>query len=137
MSPRFVVPLLALVLAAPAAADPLLVESGAQSYQRYCSACHGMDGRGNGPVAPALVNKPADLTHIAARRGGQFPADEIARFIDGRADVEAHGPREMPVWGRVLSRPIAPESTGEEVVRGQLYVLVEYLRSIQVPVEAP
>jgi len=34
------------------------------------------------------------------RTGYPLPEDQIARFIDGRADVKAHGPRDMPVWGK-------------------------------------
>ncbi len=117
---------------AEAEASPLLVESGAETFRRHCSACHGVSGAGDGPVAAVLRDKPADLTRIAARRDGRFPHAEIAAFIDGRTDVSAHGPREMPVWGRVFSKPIADGTTGEEVVRGQLLVLVEYLASLQV-----
>jgi len=118
-------------LTGTAAADPVLVESGERSFLRHCSACHGMEGRGDGPVAPVLRTPPADLTRIAARRGGAFPDADVADFIDGRTDVAAHGSREMPVWGRVFARPIAEGTTGEEVVRGQLWILVEYLKSIQ------
>jgi len=131
----FAGPLLAGLLAGPAGAaadgDPVLIQSGERSYLVYCSACHGTDGRGDGPVAPVLRTPPADLTRIAANRAGTFPAAEIADYIDGRADVAAHGPREMPVWGRVFARPVMDRSTGEEVARGQLWVLVEYLRSLQ------
>jgi len=49
--------------------------------------------------AAALTTPPADLTRIAARRGGSFPDGEVARFVDGRFDLPAHGTREMPVWG--------------------------------------
>jgi hypothetical protein len=94
-----------------------------------------MEGKGDGPVAPVLKTPPADLTAIAARRGGRFPKAEIASYIDGRSDVAAHGSREMPVWGRVFARPVVDGTTGEEVVRGQLFVLVEYLETIQAPPE--
>jgi mono/diheme cytochrome c family protein len=120
-----------------AADDAVLVESGERSFLRHCSACHGLEGKGDGPVAPVLIKPPADLTRIAARRGGEFPDAAIADFIDGRTDVAAHGSREMPVWGRVFSRPIAEGTTGEEVVRGQLWILVEYLKSIQSTGGAP
>lgn len=30
------------------------VSSGQQYFVRYCSACHGLQGRGDGPSAPAL-----------------------------------------------------------------------------------
>jgi len=95
-----------------------------------------MEAHGDGVLAAVLRVRPPDLTRIAARRGGEFPDAEIASFIDGRAFVAAHGSREMPVWGRVFARPVADGSAGEEVVRGQLWVLVAYLRSIQVPERA-
>lgn len=31
---------------------------GQRYYERYCSACHGMDGRGQGPVASVLQPPP-------------------------------------------------------------------------------
>lgn len=73
--------------------------AGQQYLLRYCSACHGAQGRGDGPAAPALRPPPADLTRIAQRRGGHFPVAEIAAFIDGRTVMPAHGSREMPIWG--------------------------------------
>ncbi len=36
-------------------------------YTTYCNACHGRDGRGNGPVAPELRTPPDDLTQIGKR----------------------------------------------------------------------
>jgi len=122
------------LLARPAGAeaDPVLAESGRRLFLQYCGACHGVDARGDGPVAPVLLETPADLTRIAVRHGGAFPDALVADHIDGRAEVIAHGAREMPVWGRVFDRPIVDGSTGEEVVRGKLWALVEYLESIQV-----
>ena len=104
---------------------------GRQFFERYCSTCHGMDGRGQGPAALALRTPPADLTQIAKRRGGQFPAAEIAATIDGRTQVRAHGSREMPVWGEHFSEQVGGGSLGEEVVRGNLLILIQYLQSIQ------
>jgi mono/diheme cytochrome c family protein len=117
----------------PAAADPVLAELGEPVFQRRCAACHGESGRGDGPVAGALRVAPADLTRIAARRGGSFPEGEIARFIDGRFAVQAHGTREMPVWGERLGEQIPDAGVSEEVVRGKISVVVEYLKSIQSP----
>jgi mono/diheme cytochrome c family protein len=36
--------------------------SGKEMYISYCAACHGTDGKGNGPAASALKIPPADLT---------------------------------------------------------------------------
>lgn len=127
--------LLSLIAAASTAAepafDPVLAELGAESFPRYCASCHGIQARGDGPAAAALIQKPADLTRIAARRGGKFPDGEIARFIDGRFTLAAHGSREMPVWGERFGDAIPDSGVAEEVARGRIAVLVEYLKSIQ------
>ena len=125
-----------LLRVALAAAQPLprvpgeTVSAGQQYFRRYCSACHGVEGRGDGPAAPALRPPPADLTRIAQRRGGRFPVAEIAAYIDGRTVVSAHGSREMPIWGERFGEMGGGGSVGEEVVRGNLLVLIEYLQSI-------
>jgi mono/diheme cytochrome c family protein len=107
------------------------VSAGQQYFMRYCSACHGVTGRGDGPAAPALRTPPADLTRVAQRRDGRFPVAEITALIDGRTVVPAHGSREMPIWGERFGEMGGGGSVGEEVVRGNLLVLIEYLQSIQ------
>lgn len=104
---------------------------GQKYFGQYCSACHGRDGRGHGPVARALRTPPADLTRIAQRRGGQFPDAEVAAFIDGRRTVPAHGSRDMPVWGERFSEQFGSDTIGQEIVQGHLLILVDYLKSIQ------
>lgn len=111
---------------------PMLVEVGREEFVKHCAACHGLDARGGGPVAEALRTPPADLTRIAARRGGAFPAGEISDWIDGRLATSAHGPREMPVWGARFAEGLPPEPLAQDLVRGRIVTLVEYLRSIQV-----
>ena len=117
--------------------DPLLAEMGAPLFLNYCAACHGREGRGDGPATKALVKRPADLTQIAARRGGAFPNGEIGRFIDGRFDLPAHGSREMPVWGQHFGADVPDAGVGESIARGNIASLLEYLKSIQRPPLAP
>jgi mono/diheme cytochrome c family protein len=129
---------IALFVATPRAhaedrGDPLLAKVGAEAFQTYCASCHGATAIGDGPAASALRTTPADLTRIAARRSGAFPDAEIARFIDGRFDLPAHGSREMPIWGERLGAPIAEGVDHDEVVRGKLLALLEYLKTIQRP----
>jgi mono/diheme cytochrome c family protein len=132
----------ALVLAAQAApaqpipVDRTLAELGEPQFKAYCASCHGLRGRGDGPAAGSLRTPPADLTRIAARRGGSFPDGEIAQKIDGRFTIGAHGSREMPVWGEVFSQGIPDSSTAESVARGKVAVIVEYLKTLQVPAQS-
>jgi mono/diheme cytochrome c family protein len=113
--------------------DNLLASQGEALFARNCAACHGTGGRGDGPAASALARPPANLTGIATRRGGKFPAGEIAAIVDGRFELPAHGSRDMPVWGRRLGEPIAQGTEGDEVARGRIDLLVEFLATIQSP----
>ena len=131
--------LAALAPAVPAAAEgssDVQVKMGRELFMTYCSSCHGAEGRGDGPVAKALKKPPADLTRIAARREGAFPASEIAKFIDGRTVVESHGTREMPVWGQRFSEEMGKDSVAEEITRGRIDVIIAYLRTIQAVAES-
>jgi len=107
--------------AALAAADDVAL--GRQIYFQRCASCHGISGEGDGPVAPALSTPPANLRLLSDRFGNPLPEDQVARFIDGRADVKAHGPRDMPVWG---ARFYA-ETHDERTVRAMITELIAYL----------
>jgi mono/diheme cytochrome c family protein len=104
-------------------------ESGAETYANHCAACHGRGGLGDGPVAPTLRQKPANLTTIAHRRGGSFPRTEVMDFVLGNGKrVGAHGTRDMPVWGPFF-RTLNPSGSNVDV---RVTRLVDYLESIQV-----
>jgi mono/diheme cytochrome c family protein len=102
---------------------------GASLYKSYCASCHGRTGRGDGPVAALLKVPPTDLRQLASRGNGIFPAGEVARIIDGRQGVRAHGDSEMPVWGDGFAR--SPSPRDEAVIRARIDALVKYLASIQ------
>jgi mono/diheme cytochrome c family protein len=108
--------------------DP--IASGKASYDQYCISCHGADGKGTGELAGDLATPPADLTRLRSKNGGTFPQDAIFRTIDGAEDVEAHGPREMPVWGNIWSEE-GGEPVPRETIEQRINELVEYIRSIQ------
>lgn len=44
---------------------------GITEYELACMACHGVDGRGDGPLAKTLKARPADLTQISKANGAQ------------------------------------------------------------------
>ena len=113
------------------APSELLATFGRAQFVEHCASCHGMKGRGDGPAATSLKVAPADLTRIATRRGGTFPSGDIAAIIDGRTEVTAHGSRTMPVWGRDFSARLGEDEIGDQLTRGRVLILVEYLKTIQ------
>lgn len=113
-----------------AALDP--IERGRESYMTYCASCHGRDGKGEGPVAEVLTTEPADLTQLRAESDGGYEVDSVYAYIDGRADIQAHGTREMPVWGNVWGE-VSGEPVPQEEVDQRIRELVEYIRTIQEP----
>lgn len=75
------------------------IDAGKMEYQSSCAACHGIDGKGNGPVREELKTRPTDLTLLAKRNNGAFPSSALSEVIDGTRQSRAHGNRDMPVWG--------------------------------------
>ena len=102
-------------------------ELGKTEYESHCAACHGENGKGEGPASAGLRTKPSDLTAIAKKNGGVFPTEVLYRIIDGRRTIRAHGTYEMPVWGSVFSG-----SEPEDAVRNRILAIIEYLKSVQV-----
>jgi mono/diheme cytochrome c family protein len=97
-------------------------------YAEYCASCHGMDGKGAGPVASALKMMPTDLTTIAQREGGKFPDVKMQNYITGEVVVAAHGTREMPVWGNYFRRKM----NDANVSKINIYALTKYIEAMQV-----
>jgi mono/diheme cytochrome c family protein len=114
-------------------AKDLSQRSGKELYQRLCSGCHGERGEGDGIIGTYFKLQPPNLTQLARNNGGEFPADEVRKIIDGRNSPGAHGSREMPVWGVALYDTDAKSSRQEQQVDEMIDRLVEYLRTIQRP----
>jgi mono/diheme cytochrome c family protein len=108
----------------PSPTDP---SDGRAMFREYCAACHGPEGRGNGPAAAALKTTPADLTRISTRNGGKFPGMKIRRYVEGLDEISAHGSRDMPVWGQAL-RNLGGGVSGVQL---RIQNLTDYLQSIQ------
>jgi mono/diheme cytochrome c family protein len=110
-------------------------ERGHSDFITYCAACHGVTGKGDGSVAEFLTIPAADLTQLARKNHNEFPRERARSVIDGRAQVRAHGPRDMPVWGdwftmEAKSNGVLVENR-EVVVSARINDLVDYLASIQ------
>lgn len=115
----------------PRATSDQDTRSGASLFQTSCAGCHSADGTGNGPISPVIGVRPPDLTRIAQRRGGTFPELEIFRIVDGQAELSAHGPRHMPVWGYEFFGADADDEVAHRQAEQKVDQLVRYLRSIQ------
>ena len=110
--------------------QPYPIESlkGETLYVAYCASCHGRDGRGNGPAAPALKVAPPDLTTLSQRHGGKFPRELVEKIILGESqEAVAHGSREMPVWGPIFGQIALDQDLRAVRVRS----LSDYLESLQ------
>ena len=114
------------------AGDPprLIIESmtGEDSFRFYCAPCHGVTGRGDGPVAAALKTRPRDLTTLAKFNGGVFPRSGVTEFVIGTSrPLAAHGVGDMPVWGPIF-RALDPSDARVKV---RIENIVTYIESIQ------
>jgi mono/diheme cytochrome c family protein len=102
--------------------------SGQEMFRSYCAVCHGQDAKGNGPAASALKTPPADLTTLALKNGGKYPASHVAAVLGGQAVTRSHGTQDMPIWGPLFSKI----SQGDEAqVQQRITNLVTYIGSQQ------
>lgn len=107
---------------------------GEAEYLNSCAVCHGLDGKGDGPLGDVLLKRPADLTHLSDRNGGAFPYSRVFATIDGRFAVPSHGDREMPVWGRQFleqDEKLYGPSGGEVVTTERIHNLAGYIQTLQ------
>ena|ERR1700683_2039027 len=96
------------------AAQARIPIEGSKIFQRQCAACHGTDGQGHGPNSATLKHKPANLTLISQRNGGNFPYQRVREIIEGKEPgwfALAH--REMPIYGPILHQVEADQDWGE------------------------
>lgn len=114
-------------------AEDYVSMSGKDLYLRFCAACHGKEGRGDGPVSQSLTVEVPDLTLIARRSRGVFPRDRVMRIIDGRFIIGAHGSRTMPVWGEDLGHLSIGDSHAERATQTILDRLTDYVWLLQKP----
>lgn len=96
------------------AVHPEVTDKTRQTYQWYCSQCHGNEGKGDGVNAKLLTVPPRDHTkadYLEGRTDQQlFDAIKLGGLVVGRAPC-------MPAWGHTLD---------EEMIRS----LVGYIREL-------
>ena len=104
------------------------ITSGRNMFVNYCASCHGVDGKGNGPVAVALKPAPTDLTTLAKANEGKYPAGFVSTVLKFGRNPAAHGSSDMPVWGSRF-KMIDPnqDPTGQQHIDD----VVAYIGSLQ------
>jgi mono/diheme cytochrome c family protein len=98
----------------PADRAPVETSTGAALYSRYCAACHGERGGGDGPNARYLPARPAahaDAALMSTKTDDRlFDAISVGGYPLGRSSL-------MPAFGETLSRQ-------------QIHLLVRHLRAL-------
>jgi mono/diheme cytochrome c family protein len=102
--------------------------SGKNMFKSYCAPCHGVDGKGNGPVGSSLKTPPLDLTMLSRKNDGQFPDKHVIEVLRFGVDVPSHGSTTMPVWGPVLGNMSKTNAMDKQL---RINNLVDYLKTIQ------
>lgn len=78
--------------------DPLLLE-GREIYLGRCATCHGVEGRGDGPIASHLLGPPVGDLSDGEWKHGAKPEQVMAVISKG-----VEGTR-MAGWGAILEPP--------------------------------
>src|SRR5262245_38222708 len=120
-----------LIAAGAEPARQFPTSAGPGIYHERCTSCHGVSGKGDGPVAPALKVAPPDLTTITRRAGGTFPAARVFQVIAYGGGISAHGSQAMPVWGKIFSVEAGRGERGALHSRRAVLQLKRYLESMQ------
>jgi mono/diheme cytochrome c family protein len=109
---------------------PTSPASGQQMFTNYCASCHGSDGAGNGPAAPAMKTHPTNLTMLSKKNGGTFPSAHVQTILQFGIENRSHGSADMPVWGDLMStlHGSGPNAT---VVHQRINNLTQYLKQMQ------
>ena len=110
-------------------------QMGKKEYDAKCAICHGPSGKGDGPYVPQLKVGSSDITMLSKMNDGEFPTAKVFMVLDGRSEVQAHGPREMPIWGEVYLSEGPANKTAKErepFVNERLHALIAYLETLQV-----
>jgi hypothetical protein len=76
----------------------------------------------------------SDITVLSKNNEGEFPRAQVLMVLDGRSEVQAHGPREMPIWGEVYLSEGPKDQLPKEregYVDERLRALIAYLETLQ------
>lgn len=98
------------------------VDAGKEMYSSYCAPCHGENGKGYGPAAPALKKAVPDLTSLSARNDGQYPKHLVFTLLSQHSALHPQVDSDMPDWYRAFvsldrSCPVKSEMRARSIDR--------------------
>lgn len=134
---RLVLMILPAALMLGACVEKDATPTGKEDFATFCSACHGLSGRGDGDAAAVLDRKPADLTGLSARNKGVFPGTRVMAKIWGYTGVKpghAADGSPMPKFGPLLQGDLVPYDGGDGIATPtpvRLVAIAEYLKTLQ------
>jgi putative copper resistance protein D len=96
------------------APTPESIRHGRELFAAHCAACHGATGRGDGPAAAGLLQRPADLT--ASHTADHTPGDIF--------------------WWLTHGLGLAMPAFGDQLSTEERWHLVNFVRSLSVPAAA-
>ena len=102
--------------------------SGKEMFSQYCAPCHGTDGKGAGPAASSMKAMPTDLTQLARKHDGKFPANSVASILKFGNGPASHGSADMPVWGPLFQ---SLDKYHDSIVQQRISNLVSYIETLQ------
>ena len=103
------------------------VDRGHATFKEECAVCHGDQGKGTASTSPDHP-APPDLTILARKANGLFPAAHVEAVLKGTDPVAAHTPA-MKGW---LALFVAQADGSMAAADARVADLVQYLGSIQV-----
>ena len=75
-----------------------------------------------------MKTAPTDLTTLAKKNEGKYPAAHVAAVIRGQSTTPSHGSQDMPIWGPLFSS-ISQGREGQ--VQQRITNLVSYVETVQ------
>jgi mono/diheme cytochrome c family protein len=93
---------------------PRDIDAGKRIFANYCAACHGREGRGDGPIAGTVRPKPFDFSNQAAMDAKRDLDLYLAIFGGGKAMGKSPF---MPGWGGLLKEQ-------------QIWDIIAYVRTL-------
>jgi len=97
-------------------------------FAHYCTPCHGVDGKGHGPIVIEHKAPPVDLTVLNKNNHGKFPEAHVEKVLLYGVNIPSHTSVEMPVWGPILGKINQSDPKDKEL---RISALSHYLETIQ------